>query len=93
MPQLKQAHTQSGLTACGGYLSNINDALSCLKFVAGSWTTLTDSLLYPRFDHSSWVTINGDIVLIGGFQSPKTTEIVFQNGDSFRSFDLMYKTV
>jgi len=93
MPQLKEWHTQSGLTTCGGYLSNINDALSCLKFVAGSWTTLTDSLLYPRFDHSSWVTPNGDIILIGGYESPNTTEIVYQNGTSIRSFDLMYETV
>ena len=92
LPQLSQSkreHTQSGLTACGG-----SDTIgrSCIKFEAGSWTTLTDNLVVERYFHSSWVTPDGDILLIGGGYSPTTTEIVYQNGTSIRSFDLKYDT-
>ena len=90
LPQLSQSkseHTQSGLTACGGY----DTRRSCIKFEAGSWTTLTDNLVEERRSHSSWVSPDGDILLIGGSYSKTTTEIVYQNGTSIRSFDLKYE--
>ena len=90
MSQSKYGHTQSGLTACGGYVSGTER--SCIKFEDGSWTTLTDNLVEERRDHSSWVSPDGDILLIGGYYSDTTTEIVYQNGTSIRSFDLKYKT-
>ena len=95
LPQLSQSkryHTQSGLTACGGYVSGTER--SCIKFEDGSWTTLTDNLVESRYWHLSWVTPDGDILLIGGFYSHSltTTEIVYQNGTSIRSFDLKYRT-
>jgi len=95
LPDFKYSHTQSGLTACGGDNwpgSGSNTSRSCIKFEAGSWTTLTDNLVEERDDQSSWVTPDGDILLIGGFDSETTTEIVYQNGTSIRSFDLKYKT-
>ena len=95
LPQLSQSkrdHTQSGLTACGGYDSD-TIRRSCIKFEAGSWTTLTDNLVEERYLHSRWVTPDGDILLIGGFHNATTTEIVYQNGTSIRSFDLNYDTV
>ena len=91
LPQLSQSkteHTQSGLTACGGYDTRRN----CIKFEAGSWITLTDNLVEERDIHSSWVSPDGDILLIGGVYSLTTTEIVYQNGTSIRSFDLKYDT-
>ena len=94
LPQLSQSkreHTQSGLTACGGYDSD-TIRRSCIKFEAGSWTTLTDNLVERREDQSCWVNPDGDILLIGGFYSETTTEIVYQNGTSIRSFDLKYRT-
>ena len=90
MPQSKYHHTQSGLTACGGYYSGTER--SCIKFEDGSWTTLMDNLVEERSDHSSWVNPDGDILLIGGWGSQTTTEIVYQNGTSIRSFDLKYGT-
>ena len=87
MSQSKWVHTQSRLTACG---DGGNEDRSCINFEAGSWTTLTDELVYPRYYHSSWVTPQGGILLIGGTASPTTTEIVYQNGTSIRSFDLKY---
>ena len=90
MPQSKFYHTQSGLTACGG--SGSDNHRNCIKFEDGSWTTLTDNLVEKREDHSSWVSPDGDILLIGGYYSGTTTEIVYQNGTSIRSFDLKYNT-
>ena len=90
MPQSKYYHTQSGLTACGGGYSD--SERSCIKFEAGSWTTLTDNLEEDREDHSSWVNPDGDILLIGGSGFSTTTEIVFQDGTSIKSFDLKYTT-
>ena len=94
LPQLSQSkssHTQSGLAACGGLDSDTRR--SCIKFEAGSWTTLTDNLVEERRLHSSWVSPDGDILLIGGYYSRTTTEIISQNGISSRSFDLKYDTV
>ena len=97
MPHSKYLHTQSGLTACGtrsgrGPLGFHDNLRSCIKFDDGSWTTLTDNLLAHRYGHSSWVTPKGDILLIGGTVSLTTTEIVYKDGTSIRSFDLKYKT-
>ena len=92
MPQFKVVHTQSGLTACGGIDSDTRRTRSCIKFEAGAWKTLTDNLVEKRWGHSSWVNSNGHILLIGGYGSPTTTEIVYQNGTSIRSFDLKYRT-
>ena len=95
MSQSKYDHTQSGLIACGG--SYDIDTRSCIKFKDGSWTTLTDNLVEMRTRHSSWINPDGDILLIGGDDgvnvngSPNTTEIVYQNGTSIRSFDLKYR--
>ena len=91
MPQYKDSHTQSGLTACGGEV--IGTERSCIKFEDGSWTTLTDNLVEQRRSHSSWINPDGDILLIGGYYSRTTTEIISQNGISSRSFDLKYDTV
>jgi len=90
MPQYKDSHTQSGLTACGGEV--IGTERSCIKFEDGSWTTLTDNLVEQRRSHSSWINPDGDILLIGGYDSLTTTEIVYQDGTSIRSFDLKYNT-
>ena len=91
MPISKDRHTQSGLTACGGYGSERN----CIKFQSGSWTTLTDNLVYMRYDHSSWVTPDEGILLIGGsffIDGHNETEIVYQNGTNIRFYDLKYWT-
>merc|ERR1719481_91040 len=91
MSQSKRSHTQSGLTACGDF-GNDTVRRSCIKFEGGSWTTLTDNLVEERYYQSSWVNSDGDILLIGGSVSTTTTEIVYQNGTSIRSFDLKYDT-
>ena len=89
MSQSKYDHSQSGLIACGGSYE-IDTMRSCIKFEDGSWTTLTDNLVELRTRHSSWINPDGDILLIGGSGSLTTTEIVYQDGTSVRSFDLKY---
>ena len=94
MPQSKEDHTQTGLTACGGSDSRRN----CVKFTSGLWTNLTENLLYQRYKHSSWKTQDGDVLLFGSddysdHDSFFTSEIVYQNGTSVRSFDLKYDTM
>jgi len=89
MPQSEWSHIQSGLTVCGG-LGSSSATTTCSKFQSGSWITLTENLLTPRYYHSSWTTPEGDILLLGGDVGEKTTEIVYQNGTSVRSFDLKY---
>ena len=91
MSQYKYHHTQSGLTSCGGGGSDTRR--SCIKFEDGSWSSLTDNLVESRYYHSSWINPDGDILLIGGGVSPTTTEILYQDGTSIRSFDLKYNTV
>merc|ERR1711973_662937 len=81
-------HTQSGLTACGG--NGRYTLRGCIKFEAGSWTNLTDDLTTLREEHSSWMMADGGILLMGGVIST-STEIVYQNGTSIRSFDLKYR--
>ena len=95
MSQYKFFYTQSGLTACGGGYE-FDTMRSCIKFEDGSWTTLTDNLVELRTRQSSWINPDGDILLIGGNTqgsdgSPNTTEIVYQDGTSIRSFDLKYR--
>jgi len=98
MTQTKLGHTQSGLTACGGYSGNDNEneGKSCIKFQSGSWSTLTENLTYKYFGHGSWMNPDGNILLIGadgGDSIYDKTEIVYQNGTSIQSFDLKYDTV
>ena len=92
MPQSKDRHTQSGLIACGGYDSTATRK-SCIKFQSGSWKTVTENLLELRYYHSSWANEEDEILLIGGFASSTTTEIVYQNGTSIRSFVPKYNTM
>jgi len=90
MSQSKFGHTQSGLTACGGFKSE--SRTSCIQLSAGSWTTQTEDLLFSRYYLSSWTKTEGDILLIGGDGSSSTTEILYENGTSVRAFDLKYNT-
>ena len=93
MSEGREGHTQSGLIACGAYGDSFEDR-RCINFQSGSWVTLTDKLVHERWDHSSWTTPDGGILLIGGGSkySENNTEIVYQNGSSISSFDLKYST-
>ena len=48
---------------------------TCEKFSDGSWSEYNITLHFARSKHLSYVTDNG-VILIGGTQSPNTSEIV-----------------
>ena len=46
-------------------------------------------IIIIRYDHSSWDSPSG-IILLGGLYSPRTTEKIQQDGSSSYSFELKY---
>ena len=61
-----------------------NISKSCIKFDSGSWVTLTESLLAERYDHVSFTTPQGLLLL--GPTSAQQGEIVKPDGTSIPSF-------
>ena len=89
LPHPTYDHTQDGLLQCGGY----NSEQFCHKLVDGTWT-LSHNLSEWRVDHSSWQRDGGkEIYLMGGADSPETTEIVTDSSAvSTPGFSLKYDT-
>ena len=87
LPDERRFHTMDGLVLCGGCYGNTGT--SCLTFTSGQWTT-SHTLLHDRHQHSSWQSEEG-LVLIGGDESPTTTELL-QGNYSVPYFDLKYGT-
>ena len=100
LPDIRRMHTQSGLTACGGYGSINGDASrTCVTFdtSSGQWST-SHTLQHSRYKHSSWMSSKG-VVLMGGDggiegsgSSGTTSELLNSNGRSTPSFSLKYHT-
>ena len=84
-------HSQDGLLLCGGVG---NSGQSCHTFHpdSGEWVK-THNLSEEREYHSSWQREDGTIVLMGGDDSPTTTEIVSDSrAVSTPGFSLKYDT-
>ena len=77
---------------CGNLLCGDN---SCLKMnPTGSFSPTSVSLLQKRESHLCWSLPGGggEVMLLGGYYSPTTTEIVSADGSSTKpSGDLEYK--
>jgi hypothetical protein len=88
LPDERFDHTMDSLLICGGYDSST--LTTCLSFASGQW--VTSHTLEGRYDHTSWQTRQG-LVLMGGYGSPDTSEIVAtaeeQGGPSFA---MQYRT-
>ena len=66
----RRQHTQTGYTACGGDRKwDENEVSTCSAFTGGEWT-VTQTLETARYDHSSWLSPLG-LVLIGGLEYNK----------------------
>ena len=76
-------HTQSSLTACGGWDTA---GFSCLTF-SGEWEQ-SHFLSVGRYDHVSWQSPAG-ILLMGGEWSRTSTELI---SDTTDTFSLPYET-
>merc|ERR1711892_86247 len=88
LPDSTYGHTMSNLLICGGG----GDLQTCLSFISGKWIP-SISLVEERVFHSSWETGQG-LVLLGGYSSLNTSEIVNTEGDQGESaFGLQFLTV
>ena len=78
--------SKTGSKICGG-LYGSQTGKSCLELKAnGEWAT-SHTLLYGRWAHTNWRS-GADILLIGGHDNPKATELAKADGSSINSFTL-----
>ena len=96
LPEKISSHSQDGLVLCGGvkeyHASILPRSCYTLDTTTGQWTK-THSLSEYRDDHSSWRREDGTILLIGGYSSRTTTELVSESsGVSTPGFTLKYQT-
>ena len=90
LPSFRYLHSQTGYTLCGGGLYGSATWTSCLTFTSGSWEE-THTLDRERFAHSAWASPRG-IMLLGGWGSKTSTEILMESGDTNPGFNLDYRT-
>ena len=93
LPEGRRVHSQTGLTACGGYDSD-DIKRSCVTLSAGSWTR-SHNLNNPRGFHTSWESHQGIMLLGGGIEAlsgsySNTTELLKKDGSSKKFFHLKY---
>ena len=84
-------HTQDNLLVCGG--NNGDARTSCEEFspATGTWARTTHTLQERRVGHVSWSVEEGTI-LMGGYYSQTTSEIVKHDGTMETGFDMKYDT-
>ena len=82
-------NTQNGFVSCGGG----DEGKTCQTLVDGSWKASGD-LNKRRIHHISWKRPDGKIHLMGGSESPRTTEIFdIEKGESQKDFKLKEKVM
>ena len=91
-PPGRRQHSATGLTLCGGFSDDENTPSTCSTFT-GQWNT-SHKLGVPRYDHMSWDSPSGTILLGGGIGSTEqTTETLSHNSSTTSpSFQLPYDT-
>ena len=82
LPDERKGHTMDNHIMCGGS--------SCLYYVAGKWTKYRNDLKFKRSFHVSWRRPDGEVLLIGGEQSRKTSEMVLSSGHQ-KGFNLQHE--
>ena len=83
-------HTMQDLTVCGGSAYTDTNKL-CLSLTGGGWVNTSYLLEYRSFS-LSWSSPGG-LVLLGGQDSPRTTETVQTGGNSSYGFQLQAETM
>ena len=90
LPSPRANHTQSKDILCGGYEDHV-PSTTCMSYTGGAWVT-SHTLLEERYDHCSWRSPEG-VLLMGGEGSPRTTELLSNiNSTTALSFLLEYHT-
>ena len=89
LPSSRSRHTldiiKNNPVICGGGTT----PKSCIWFTNGNWSDYYNPLIYGRNEPTSWVSRNG-LVLMGGWHSPSTTEILTGDDVSREEFNLKY---
>ena len=90
MTQSRCRHTQNDFLSCGDDESDKN---KCEVYTpqTGNWSIETYNLIESRYGHTSWSLDNGSVVLLGGWSSNNTTEILIQGVGTSRGFDLKHE--
>ena len=89
LPDQRYDHTANNLLLCGG--EHAFTGTTCLTFSSGKWFT-SHTLVEERSGHTSWQTEQG-VVLMGGWYSPYTSDILDMAGDHWEaSFAMRYQT-
>ena len=90
LPDKRDGHTMDSLEICGGYTST---RTTCITFTSGQWVTSHALTTEGRYDHTSWSTKAG-IVLMGGRYSTNTTELLTEEEcDGVPGFGMQYDTM
>ena len=86
LPFYREHHTQTGLTACGGWGDDASKTSCHTLSSTGSWEQ-THSLNQSRREHCAWRSPQG-VILLGGRDSGAqgTSEILLENGDTSPGF-------
>ena len=90
-PVVNTKENRLGATFCNNFLCGGHPSdRSCEKFDGNSFELLPVSLVQPREFHMCWGLKSGDVILLGGKNSPTTSEVVSANGTlSSPSFNLI----
>ena len=88
LPRNRYYHSQNGGLVCGG--SHSEAKTNCAKWspTSGNWTQ-SHTLRHNRYHHVSWATASG-VYLIGGYESPRTSEKVKLDSSVEEGFNLKY---
>ena len=86
-PWTRRFHKQVGLTVCGDHWYGDN-VKNCKIFSDGQWR-VSHNLLQERIFPSIWQSPEG-ILIMGGWYSPNTTELLQDDGTSVYKFTLPY---
>ena len=92
LPDDRYRHTQDGNIICGGGSSGRfrkRTRNSCITLNENGEWKVSHRLIEPRYSHVSWRVRDG-ILLMGGENSPDTTEMVKNDGTVELSFMLEY---
>ena len=92
LPYTRYHHSQTRLTACGGWGDAASKTSCHTLSSSGSWEE-THSLDQERRQHSAWASPQG-VMLLGGVGSSAhtTSEILLESGDTSPGFSLDYWT-
>ena len=77
--KLRVRHTLTGNVVCGGSYRDTDDNCLILTETGEGWKPYSQKLKQPRLGHSAWASPQG-IVLMGGYDSSDTTELVTSGG-------------